>query len=357
LRAHGEAHFSGVAVAVWPTSRVSERTGAEETTKAGRRKAVLHGIFALVGLGALTLLIRSIGLGPLLAALRASARWLPFLIALEAGRVMLEVVATLSLSPRLRRRASLSQLARIHVIGYAVSAIMPAGRAAGEAVKAAMFSRFVGGPEAAAIGTGNQSAAMIGGALAGVPVALVAFLLTGLSPLTLALVVFMLVSLVVVAAFQIACRRRDVGGALIRRFTHLEQATADFEAALQKIPLVPVTATACTLASRALFTIELAMLLYGASGHAGFGRTILALGVSLVGGAIGDMVPGQLGASDGAFALAAPLLGITAAGGVAMTMTLHVVQILWGLFGWTVPWWWKAGPTPASGGGELPAES
>jgi len=327
-----------------------------DKSNAGRQKAFWHGLLALAGLAALALLIRSIGVRPLLEAMRSSARWLPILLALEAGRVSLEVLASLSLSPRLRRRASLSQLGRIHVIGYAVSAIMPAGRAAGEAVKAAMFSRFVGGPEAAAIGTGNQSAAMIGSALAGVPVAVVAYLLTGASALTLALLVFMLVSLVVVVAFQIACRRREVGGALIRRFMRMEQATADFEAALREIPLVPVAATACTLASRVLFTIELAVLLHGTSGHAGLGRTALALGASLVGGAIGDLVPGQLGASDGAFALAAPLLGITAAGGVAMTMTLHVVQILWGLFGWTVPFWWKAGPAPASDGGELPAE-
>ena len=106
--------------------------------------------------------------------------------------------------------STLSQLFRIHVIGYAVSAIMPAGRAAGEAVKAAMFSRFVGGPEAGAIGTANQSAAMLGGALAGIPAALGAWILTGTSMLTIALVVFTLFSLLIVAGFQIAIRRRQI---------------------------------------------------------------------------------------------------------------------------------------------------
>ncbi|MFT3768812.1 MAG: lysylphosphatidylglycerol synthase domain-containing protein [Minicystis sp.] len=325
--------------------------------RAGRRKTLIHAAFALVGAVAIALLVRSVGPAALLAALRASARWLPVLFALELGRVAMEVLATCSLSARVRRRVSVAQLARIHVVSYAVSNVMPAGRAAGEAVKAAMLSRFIGAPEAAAIGTGNQAAAMLGGALAAVPCAIAALVLTGGSLLTFALAGFAIASVLVVLAFQLACRRHDIGGALVRRFTKMEQATAAFQEALDRIPLLPGLASAASVGSRALFAVELAVLLYAASGSTSFGRTILALGVSLVGGAVGDMVPGQLGASDGAFALAAPTLGITVADGVAMAMTLHVVQIVWGVLGWTVPLFWKAAPARHDGADGLPAES
>jgi hypothetical protein len=317
----------------------------------GRRKALIHGAFALVGAAVLGLLIRSVGPAALLAALRASARWLPLIFALELGRAALEGVGTWSLSARVRARVPLGQLARIHLVAAAVGSVMPAGRAAGEAVKAAMLARFVGAAEATSIGTGNYAAALLGGVLAAFPCALAALLLTGASALTLALVVFAFAAAGLVAAFQFACRRPDLGGALVRRFLDLEQDPGAFQDALSRIPLVPVVASLASVASRALFAVELGLLLHATSGHSGFGRALLALGVSIVGGALGDVVPGQLGASDGAFALAAPLLGIAAADGVAMAMTLHLVQIGWGILGWTLPFVWKAAPAPQPAGG------
>ena len=317
-----------------------------------RRKALIHGAFAIVGLGALALLVRSVGPAALVAALRSSARWLPVLLALEVGRVAMEALASRSLSARVRDRVSVAQLARVHVISFAVCNVMPAGRAAGEAVKAALLSRFVGAPEAAAIGTGNQAAALLGAAVVALPCAIAAAWMTGSSPLTWALVAFALATTAVTVAFQIACRRPDIGGALVRRFTRMEQAPAVFQDAIDRIPLVPVAATAAAVGSRVLLALELAILLHAFSGSAGLGRTLLALGVSMVGGAVGDFVPGQLGASDGAFALAAPALGISRADGVAVAMTLHVVQIACGVFGATVPLWWKAAPARAADDGE-----
>jgi hypothetical protein len=349
---------------MWPTSGVSDITGPAGPSeraehgrdRPGRRKAVLHGIFAVVGLVAMALLVRSVGPSALVTALRSSARWLPLLFALELGRVATEIWATRSLSAAVRARVPFVELTRAHVLGYAIASVMPAGRAAGEALKAAMLSRFVGAPEAAAVGAANQSSAMLGGALAAIPCVIAAYSLTGTSALTGSLAVFTVVSLFIVAAFQIACRRRDVGGALIRKITKMEESSTSFEAAIGRIPPVPLVATIAALASRALFTIELVVLLHATAGVMGFGRTWLTLGVSLVGGAIGDMVPGQLGASDGAFALAAGTLGITAADGVAIAMTQHVVQLAWGALGFALPFVWRSSRDPRAAAGGVPVE-
>ncbi|APR80355.1 Hypothetical protein A7982_05702 [Minicystis rosea] len=316
----------------------------------------MHGAFALVGAVVIALIVRSVGPGALLLALKASARWLPVLIALELGRAGMEMLATLSLSERVRRRVRFGQLTRIHLIAYAVSNVMPAGRATGEAVKAAMLARYVGTPEATSIGTGNYAAALLGGALAAVPCAVVSLALTGWSMLTGLLLLFAAASVVLVVGFQIACRRPDIGGALVRRFMKIEQAPSAYQDAIGRIPLLPGLASAASFGSRALFAAQLGVLLYASSGSTGVGRAILALGVSMVGGALGDVVPGQLGASDGAFALAGPTLGITAADGVAMAMTMHVLQIVWGVLGWTLPLVWKAAPAPRDGADGLPAE-
>src|SRR5262249_686047 len=130
----------------------ARREMESSTLRAGRRKLVIHAAFGVVGLAALGLIIRGVGASTLFGILRASARWLPLLFAIDALRVAAEAVVTRSLSARVRRRVPLGELARIHVVGYAVAMTMPAGRAAGEAVKAAMLARFVGLPEAAAIG-------------------------------------------------------------------------------------------------------------------------------------------------------------------------------------------------------------
>lgn len=316
---------------------------------------LIHAALAVVGVAAMVILIRSVGPAALLAALRSSARWLPVLLALEIGRAALEAIATRSLSARVRRRVGLPTLARVHLIAYAVGNVMPAGRAASEAVKSAMLSRHIGAPEAAAIGTGNQAGALFGGAAIALPCAAAAALLTGPSWLTWALVAFAGVTFAITFAFQVACRSPGIGGAVVRRFTHMEQATAVFQRAVDEIPLLPVAATLASVAGRALFAVELGLLLHATAGAATVGRSIVALGVSMIGGVAGELVPGQLGASDGAFALAAPSLGITRADGVAMAMTLHLIQLFWAIVAATAPLVWKAAPGPADPD-QLPAE-
>ena len=81
--------------------------------------------------------------------------------------------------------------------------------------------------------------------------------------------------------------------------------------------------------SRVIQAVQLGLLVHAAGAAFGLGRSFLALGVSLVGGSLGDMIPGQLGAADGAFALFARELGIAAAGGVAVAVVMRFVQIAW----------------------------
>jgi len=309
---------------------------------AGRRRLLVHAAFGVVGAAALALLVRSVGPATLFSILRASARWVPLLFALDGLRVVSEAVGTWSLSERVRRRVPVVELARIHVVAYAVAATMPAGRAAAEAVKAAMLSRFIGAPEAAAVGTANQTSSMLGSALVALPCIAAALVLTGLSPLTLSFTGFVALTLVGFTALQVACRRGGLGGALLRRFTRMEQATQAFQEALDRIPVAPLVATLAALFSRAVVVVELGVVLFALGGRHGVGHALLAQGVSLVGGTVGDLVPGQLGATDGAFALAAPYLGLALVDGIAVSVLLHVVQALWAVIGWTLPFFWKA---------------
>ncbi len=333
--------------------RVRTRRGEGTSTRAGRRRLLLHAAFGVVGATALGLLVRSVGTATLFSILRASARWVPLLFALDALRVVSEAVGTWSLSERVRRRVPTGELARIHLVAYAVAMTMPAGRAAAEAVKAAMLAPFIGVPEAAAVGTANQTSSMLGSALGALPCIAAALWLTGVSPLTASFAGFVAVTMAGFTALQLACRRGGLGGALLRRLTRMEQATQAFQDAIDRIPVAPPVAVLAAMASRAVVVTELAVLLFALGGRSGLGAALLAQGVSLVGGTLGDLVPGQLGATDGAFALAAPYLGLALVDGIAISVLLHVVQALWAVIGWTLPFFWKA---PAlAGGNQAPA--
>ncbi len=332
-----------------PASEPSTRAG-----RTGRRRVLVHAIAGVVGLAALAALVRGVGAAQLFGIVRALAGWLPLLIAVDAVRVVAEAAATYSLSEPVRRRVPLGELCRVHIIGYAVSSIMPAGRAAGEAAKAAMLARFVGAPAAAAVGVANQANQMLGSALGAVPCVVAALWLTGFSLLTAVVAAFVLVTLAGVTLFQLACRSRGVGGALLARFNRMAKATSAFHDAIERIPIAQPAATAAALVHRAIAVLQLGILLWALGGRHGVGQALLAQGVSLVGGAVGDLVPGQLGATDGAFALAAPYLGLSLVDGIAISVMLHCVQAFWAVIGWTVPLFWRA-PARSEEPGKAPA--
>jgi uncharacterized membrane protein YbhN (UPF0104 family) len=310
---------------------------------------LVHAAFGLVGLAAIGLLVKGVGPAALGGVLRASARWLPLLFAVDALRVAAETVSTWSLSERVRRRVPLAELVRVHLVGYAVAAVVPAGRAAGEAVKAAMLSRFVGVAEAAAVGAANQATSLLGGIVGGVACLAAALAMTGASPLSGAVGGFVAVTIMGFTGVQVACRGKALTGAILRRFTGRESASQAFHEAMGRIPIVPRGAAAAHVVSRFVVVVQLGILLAALGGRHGPGEALLAQGVNLVAGTIGDVVPGQLGATDGAFALAAPTLGLALADGVAIAVMLHAVQAIWAVIGWVVPLFWKA---PARAGGD-----
>jgi hypothetical protein len=198
-----------------------------------------------------------------------------------------------------------------------------------ETIKAAALARSVGGAHAAAIGATNQSLALLGGAIIGSLGVLAAYLTSGFSAVTGAVALYVLTAASGFAVVQIACRRRSIGGFFGRRFAGMRAASASFHEALGEIPVVPRAALAIIVVQRALQALLIGVTIHAASGAFGLRISFLTQGISLVGGSMGDLIPGQLGAVDGAFALAAPLLGIATAAGVAVAVLVRCVQLAW----------------------------
>ncbi|XXX80243.1 lysylphosphatidylglycerol synthase domain-containing protein [Sorangium sp. So ce134] len=308
-----------------------------------RRRALLHAALGGFGLAALAALIRHVGAAEMLAAVTRAAPLLPFLVALEAARVGCEALATGVLCAP--RRVPAAELLRIHVVTYPVMALMPAGRAAGEAVKAALLSPHVGAPRAAAIATANQSLALLSAAPLSLLAAAALFRIGGgASPLALGVLAHAALLVASGLGVALAARQRAASAWITRRFARAGQLTAAFQEAVRERPPVPAWPFAACVVSRALQAAQYAVLLAAVGAESGPVRALAAYGVGAAGTAAGDLIPGQIGATDGAFTLAAPLLGLTASSAIAVSLLVHLLQAAFALAGIAATLAWRRSP-------------
>ncbi len=306
------------------------------------RRTMFHMGAALLGILALVVLVRSVGVASFFSVVTASLQWLPLLFALEALRLGTELAMTYTASKAVRERIPMVELLRIHVIAFGVSLVLPAGRTTAEATRATMLSRFIGAAEASAVAFCNQSMALLGGGLIAIPCLASGLLLTGLSSLVVTVFGFACITSSAFVLCQLGARRREITGFIGRLSSRFGPAALAFQDATRDMPIFPLGPVASGLASRIIQVIEYSVLLYALALHHGPAESLLAEGVNLIGGAVGDFIPGQVGATDSAFALAAPTLGLTGADGVVIAVMLHFVQVVWVLIGLTAPIWWRA---------------
>jgi len=133
-------------------------------------------------------------------------------------------------------------------VSYGVIAFAPAGRASGEALRATLLARYVGGARAAAVGTVSQALALVTTGLVSLPCALAARI-AGADTLAISLLLQAIVLSVLGALVLVAARRREVGS-LLRRFRKVADAGDAYVEAMHALPPLPLGALGMTLAGR-----------------------------------------------------------------------------------------------------------
>jgi hypothetical protein len=282
------------------------------------------GLLGIVGCG---LLLRELGATEVKHQLVALGPWIPALLILEGLRAACELWGTWAVLGPARARLSWLRLLRGQLLAQTLDVVMPAGRATAEAAKAAVFARDIGMPEAVAIGAVMQLATLFGSALwaltgfcaslrMALPHALAVGLLsygTGMAALVLLVVAF--------ARTPTArnwCTRVPCAYAVLDRFAAL----------VNERPRVLLLAAAAQSVARGCQAAQVAVLLTALSGAHGLRHIVLGESVYLVGAAAGDLVPAQLGTTDGAFVLAAATFGLHAHSALTLTLAMHGVQVL-----------------------------
>jgi uncharacterized membrane protein YbhN (UPF0104 family) len=288
-------------------------------------------VCALLGTGVLVLAVWAAGARAVLASLGASVHALPALALLEAVMVACSTLALRALYGDLGPRVAARQWVRAGALGYALGLVLPMGRGAGEVARAVLLSRSAGGARAAVAAVQMQGVVLLSTAVITVPVlaATVAVLGPGLAAgLVLANAV---IAGALGTSILVVRERAKLGrllGGLIKR---LERFGLAFDAVAGASRADLARSLAWESAGRVAQVVQCGVALAAIGQPAGLLRTLVVRGALILGSAIGDFIPGQLGATEATLVLGASTLALTAAGAATLALLIHAAQILLGL--------------------------
>jgi hypothetical protein len=294
------------------------------TTRTARWRIAVSIVLGAGGVGVIIYFLHATRLDDVRDALVTLSAWIPVLLAIEGARIGVEAIGTRSLYRPYRVPVAL--LVRTHIIGYCLAFYMPAGRATAETVKATMLARCATPARAAAVAAANQSLALL--ALAAV--ATVCAVGAACVPGSARLVASVGAVAAITGSLGIAIRfaTLSLSGGRVRRFapkvaTLVDDARGEIPQWLPPLPF------AMFLCNRALQLGSIGLLLYTLAGRVSVVSTLAAGAVNYVGASLGDMVPGQLGATDATFSVSAGLVGLTPSAAISIALMIHIIQMTW----------------------------
>lgn len=296
------------------------------------RKRLLH--LTLVAIGALVvaLLVMRAGPASMAAAVARIGVWIPALLLFEVAIVVLNAAGLASLyraggSPPL---GSALWRASFQAQLFAVAA--PAGRVVAETFRAQQLSAQAGRARAAAAAAWMMAIVLLANALIAIPTALAVAAIDGATWPAFAVAAFAVVTFAIGGALVVAGRAR-LGRWLGRRLSIARDAGPAFDTAFLAEGSGVRRALLFELGARCVLVCEVLLLRHAVGAPADLMHGLATTGVVLAGAAAGDFIPGQLGATDAPVSLASRGLGLRGAGAIALTLSLHAVQLCVGLAG------------------------
>lgn len=293
-------------------------------------------IGAVLGLSIIAVLVLHSDFTAIQAALLRTGLFFPWVLLLEGGSLSCSVLALRVLYAEDKKVIPGLAWVRAALIGYAVMGMMPAGRAVAEATRAGLLARYVSGGRAAGAAMQSQSIVLLANAAISIPCAMALFSVVGLSLTTVAVVV----------NFGITV----IGGIVVLRMTRStfirEKLTRWLNGA--EFGVIPgaagksllIRAFAWEFLSRLFQVVQNGVLVFAVSGAVSGGSHVLRAfcseGLYLVGVALGELIPAQLGATELSYQYSAHALGITAADGLVIALLAHAAQLVWIMVGGVV---------------------
>jgi hypothetical protein len=130
-------------------------------------------------------------------------------------------------------------------------------------------------------------------------------------------------------ALRVATRAHGPGRWLGKRFPRRSPGTAAFAEHAQEVGLWAPGPTAGLTLGRCFQLLQFAVAAHATGIDTGIAEAFAVQGVNLVASAVGVLVPGGLGTTDGAFALSAQMLGTTVARTTSLALLIRCNQLVW----------------------------
>ncbi len=286
-------------------------------------------VLAVAGLGLLVAIVRHVGVDAILDTLRPAIRWLPVLCALELVRMGCETLASRLAYGSLAKQIPLATLFRAHVIGQSLASLAPAPRVVNETIKVGLLTPFVGAAAATSVGFINQAATLIAVGLFSIPCGLAILAVGGPSVWLWATALHAVVLVASGLALQAVTRADAPGRWLAKKFPRLAARAEAFRAHASETGLWAVGPTSALMLGRCVQVVQYGVAARAVGIDVGVLGAMTVEGVNLVASAVGVFVPAGLGATDGAFTLAADLLHTTVARATSLALLMRCMQIAW----------------------------
>ena len=283
----------------------------------------------VLGIGLAAWLIRGVGLERVGAVLSDAKGYVPLIFLLEVLIVATDLLALRSLLGPAVSRVPSSLWLRSSAIAYASSVLLPAGRAVGEAMRVRALAPELGVPRATGAAARLQISTLYANALISI---VIMFNLVGSGegrgPLAIAVFVNMLACTLLASVLLALVRSKRFAAWLGRRF----KSFVENHTIADELPAPPGSAARaiafCGL-GRLVQTVQYAVAVKSVGGAASLHFALSAQGIHLVGAAVGDLVPNQIGVTEGAYRAFAHSLGFDAepARALGIALLTRIAQI------------------------------
>lgn len=306
----------------------------EETADGGDRfrllKTIGRWLLFVFGVGGLVYLVHDAGPEAVWTTLLGAGVFIPFIMLCEIGFVGMDVVSLRLMFGERARGVPLTVWLRSAMMAYGIMILLPAGRAGGEVMRAANLAPYIGGARAAAGAALLQGVTLWGNTLISIPCYLAVAAASGPTS-TLALLVAGngVATGVLGSVLLFGARMSRIGGWLGRRVKALANHGAHFDESLKEMNAVPTRPIAAALGGRLFQSLQYGLILLAVGGALSIGTALVSQAIHLVGAGLGDMVPNQMGITEGAYRVFLDYLpALTEAQAIGIALVHRVCQFL-----------------------------
>lgn len=297
---------------------------------------------ALLGASAIYFFLRHAGFREVGLTLSRAAPIFPVLIILEVLILACSTRALRSLYGHEGAGIPLGAWIRAALVGYAVMGLVPAGRTIAESTRAAILAKSSNGVIAAVAAARMQALVLLANAAISFFAAIATYWVVGFELPTYLVLGNFLITLALGLGILIAGKKSNVGQWVGDRIKPGSTSGAKFDENFAGQKLIPGKALGFEFLGRIVQVLQNGVFVFAVGGKFGVIPAFCSEAIHLVGAAVGDLFPAQLGFTEANYQLSAHALALTPSNALSIALLAHLAQLFWMSVGIGVTAFWNS---------------